>query len=215
MRKPQDLFTTGYAVEYEGWVKLEDFPILEQFREVYLWCNYLVYTWSVNYYLMLKIFDRNGKVVFEGYVPNMYQFSRLKKKLKLTNCTLYKTIYLGPQSSEQSIILTYEEFSVIPTASILELSNEICELLPTNVIPGIILELTTSSPQQLIINGVAPAEGTYSYVLIFRGLVSGKLLEVPLTIIATPIPTPPVYSVILLEDGFIVLTEDNNYILTE
>ena len=94
MRKPQDLFTTGYAVEYEGWVKLEDFPIEEQFRDVYLWCNYLVYTWSVNYYLMLKIVDGSGKLIYEGYVPNMYQFSRLKKKLKFGTCTLQNTVYV-------------------------------------------------------------------------------------------------------------------------
>ena len=50
MRTQQDLFTVQYAVEYDGWVKLENFPIEEQFRSAYLWCNYIVYSWDVNYY---------------------------------------------------------------------------------------------------------------------------------------------------------------------
>lgn len=99
MRSNQDLFTVKYAIDYDGWIKLEDFPSEEQFVDVYLWCNYLVYTRRVNFYLLLKIIDSKGNVIFEGYVKNLYDYSKLKKKLKLTNCTLQNTVYIVDENN--------------------------------------------------------------------------------------------------------------------
>lgn len=110
MRTQQDLFTVQYAVEYDGWVKLENFPIEEQFRSAYLWCNYIVYSWDVNYYLLLKIVDRTGKLIYEGHIPNLYQYNKLKKKLNLTNCTLSNMVYIV---DEEGAYLTDEDNNFI------------------------------------------------------------------------------------------------------
>lgn len=110
MRTQQDLFTVQYAVEYDGWVRLENFPIEEQFRSAYLWCNYIVYSWDVNYYLLLKIVDRTGKLVYEGHIPNLYQYNKLKKKLNLTNCTLKNMVYIV---DEEGAYLTDEDNNFI------------------------------------------------------------------------------------------------------
>lgn len=110
MRTQQDLFTVQYAVEYDGWVRLDDFPGEEQFRNVYLWCNYLVYSWDVNYYLLLKIVDRSGNLVYEGHIPNLYQYNKLKKKLNFTNCTLKNVMYMV---DENNVYLTDENNNFI------------------------------------------------------------------------------------------------------
>lgn len=82
MRKPQELFTVRYAVLYDKWIKL-DLPPEEQFTEVYSWCNYYVYVRRVDFYLFIKVQDISYNTIFEGTIANMYDYCKLKKKLKL------------------------------------------------------------------------------------------------------------------------------------
>jgi hypothetical protein len=79
-----DLFTPSYAVTYYGWIQT-DLPTVEQFRTTYLWCNYYVYTWTSNYYQLVKITDNTGKLLFEGYIKTITDFKNLAKKLNI-NC---------------------------------------------------------------------------------------------------------------------------------
>lgn len=95
------LFTTGYAVTYDGWQKL-DLPSEGQFRDVYLWCNNYVYTWVSNYYLLVKIVDKNNKILYEGHIQNIDQYNNIKKKLNI-NCSIQKC-------TEQNVIYFIDEF---------------------------------------------------------------------------------------------------------
>ncbi len=103
MRTPKaDLFTTNYAVTYAGWV-LTDFPVKEQFRQTYLWCNYYVYTWTSNYYLLVRVEDKDGKLLFEDYVRSITEFNNLRKKLNMqcpTNCTEKDVVYWVDENSD-------------------------------------------------------------------------------------------------------------------
>lgn len=86
MRTKQDLFTIGFAVQYDSWVKVPREEIEKGFTQTYTKttkCN--VYTINVNpviFYNLLKINDQNNKLIFFGYVRNLYDYSKLKKKLK-------------------------------------------------------------------------------------------------------------------------------------
>jgi len=60
--------------------------------------------------ILLKIVDRTGKLIYEGHVPNLYQYNKLKKKLNLTNCTLKNVAYIV---DEESIYLTDEDNNFI------------------------------------------------------------------------------------------------------
>lgn len=83
MRTPRaDLFTTNYAVMYGGWVQT-DLPVEGQFRTTYLWCNYYVYTWTSNFNLLVRVEDKNGKLVYEGYIKTITDFKNLEKKLNM------------------------------------------------------------------------------------------------------------------------------------
>lgn len=86
MRIKQDLFTIGFAVTYDGWVKVEREEIEYGFTQTYTKTTKdNVYTINVNpviFYNLLKVNDKNDKVIFYGYVRNLYDYSKLKKKLK-------------------------------------------------------------------------------------------------------------------------------------
>jgi hypothetical protein len=116
MRRTQqhELFTTNYAVTYEGWQKL-DYPIEGQFRDVYLWCNYYVYTWRPNYYLLVKIVDKNDKILYENYINSISEFQYVKKKLgfdkKTKQCTEQNVVYFTDEfgnyfTNENNLFLT-------------------------------------------------------------------------------------------------------------
>jgi hypothetical protein len=96
------LFTTNYAVTYDGWQKL-DMPVEEQFRDVYLWCNYYVYTWTSNYYLLVRIVDNNNKILYEGYIRTIDEYNNVKKKLGFNKCAVQKC-------TEQSVVYFVDEF---------------------------------------------------------------------------------------------------------
>lgn len=96
------VFTTNYAINYEGWQKL-DMPIEGQFRDVYLWCNYYVYTWTPNYYLLVKIVDKDNNLLYEGHIQTIDQFNVIKKKLGFNKCSTKKC-------TEQDVVYFVDEF---------------------------------------------------------------------------------------------------------
>lgn len=102
MRNKSELFTTNYAIKYDKWQKL-DMPIEEQFRDIYLWCNYYIYTWTSNYNLFVKIVDKNNTILYYGHIKTINQYNDIKKKLNFTKCTTQKCI-------EQNIIYFIDEF---------------------------------------------------------------------------------------------------------
>lgn len=74
------LFTTKYGLDYEGWVKT-NLPVQEQFRDNYSWKDLTVYTWTSNFYLLLRIVDSNNNLKYEGYVRTIDDWKKVKKKL--------------------------------------------------------------------------------------------------------------------------------------
>ena len=89
------LFTTNYGIFYEGW-QLLDLPVEEQFWDSYLWCNYYVYTRKSTFYLLIKITDSNGKLLFEGEIPSIDKWKEVKKQIKkcTEKCTEQNVVYL-------------------------------------------------------------------------------------------------------------------------
>jgi hypothetical protein len=86
MRTKQDLFTINYAIEFDSWVKIETEENNQGFTQTYTKTTTAnVYTININpviFYNLLKINDQNNKLIFFGYVRNLYDYGKLKKKLK-------------------------------------------------------------------------------------------------------------------------------------
>ena len=100
MRQKNELFTTNYGVQYDNWLKV-DLPVEGQFRDVYIWCNYYIYTWTSNYYLLVQIVDVNNKIVYEGYINTIPQYLKIRNKLKkCTKCTEKDWVYLVGNNEE-------------------------------------------------------------------------------------------------------------------
>lgn len=81
MRTQQDLFTVQYAVEYDGWVKIPANHIELGFLSSYMKGEYEINITSPIYYNLVRILDRNKKVVFFDYIKSLYGYNKMKKKL--------------------------------------------------------------------------------------------------------------------------------------
>lgn len=212
------LFTVDYALNFEGWqydknVAPYNYYTLDQFN---------IKVRRNDFYLVLFIRNACNELVFcdRIYTINEYN-NKVKKKLNKWKCRKHSSLNPTPGTQPPagipaSLTLTYEEYFAISPTNIFSMANEESELLTVTTIPDIVLTPTLGFPQWLTLGGTAPIAGTYTDVLTFRGLTSGVIFQVTLTIISTPIiPPPPTVTTIRLEDNSIILTEDNNYILTE
>lgn len=81
MRTQQDLFTVTYAVEYDGWVKIPATHIELGFLSSYMRGAYEINITSPIYYNLVRILDKNKKVVFFDYIRSLYDYNKMKKKL--------------------------------------------------------------------------------------------------------------------------------------
>lgn len=212
------LFTVNYALTFEGWqydknVAPYNYYTLDQFN---------IRVRRNDFYLVLYIRNACNELVFCGRIYTINEYNeKIKKKLNKWKCRKYTS--LNPTPSTQppagipaSLTLIYEEYEAISPTNIFSMVNEESELLTVTTIPDIILTLTVGFPQWLTIGGNAPVAGTYVNVLTFRGLTSGVIFQVTLTVISNPItPPPPIVTTLRLEDDSIILTQDNNYILPE
>lgn len=73
------LFTTNYAVTYDGWQKITAEPF-EGYTATYEWGDYIVYTRTSTYYLLVKI-TKDGILQFEDYIKTIDDYNKMKKKL--------------------------------------------------------------------------------------------------------------------------------------
>jgi hypothetical protein len=81
MRTQKDLFTVMYAIEYDGWVKIPATHIRLGFLSSYMRGTYEINITSPIYYNLVRILDKNKKVVFFDYIRSLYDYNKMKKKL--------------------------------------------------------------------------------------------------------------------------------------
>ena len=81
MRTQKDLFTVTYAVEYDKWVKIPPTHIGLGFLSSYMRGDYEININSPVYYNLVRILDKDKKVVFFDYIRSLYDYNKMKKKL--------------------------------------------------------------------------------------------------------------------------------------
>ena len=215
-----ELFTVDYALNYEGWTYAKNIAPYN----VYLLDQFTIKVRRNDFFLVLYITNACNEVVFYGRIYTIAEYKvKVKRHLYKWKCRPVTNTNPSPSTQPPVILpliinLNYPQGAPLPTSKIGEVFNEQCEIIggPVyNPTLNVTYAMSASVPQYLTITGIVQYTlGTFTNVLLCRGLVSNIIFSTTINTTVYSI-TPPLPFSLLLEDGDRILLENDDLILIE
>jgi len=75
------LFTTNWGVQYDNWIPASNPERIDGFYNKFTRGTDVISVSTPVFYLLVKIEDKNGKVLYYDYIRTIDQYKAIKKKL--------------------------------------------------------------------------------------------------------------------------------------